>query len=252
MLEHTDDEALSDGEQTPQPCLRVDATPQEWAALDALWDLISEHPPDPLTNDAVLLRFLRAREMKLPEALKMWLKWVAWRADFKVDSMTEESVAVELNSKKAVWIGRDMQKRPALLIRPRFHCPEESAPEAMVRFAVWMLQEGVHRCDQGLAEGGNTQLAVIYDRRGMTRKNFDKKLFQVALDMVDIAQDYYAERLGKMYVVGANWFYYMMWGIVKPFLSERTKSKVVLLDKTTDLLEHFDADKLYEGWDVEE
>ena len=42
-----------------------------------------------------------------------------------------------------------------------------------MRFAVWMLQEGVHRCDQGLAEGGNTQLAVIYDRRGMTRKNFD-------------------------------------------------------------------------------
>jgi len=82
----------------------------------------------------------------------------------------------------------------------------------------------------------------------MTGKNFDRKLFSVALDMVDIAQDYYAERLGKMYVLGANWFYNMMCAIVKPFLSERTKGKIVIVDNPTDILEFIDESQLYEGW----
>lgn len=39
-------------------------------------------------------------------------------------------------------------------------------------------------------------------------------------------------------------FYYMMWGVVKPFLSERTKDKFVLLGDADELLEYFDSDQL--------
>ena len=39
-------------------------------------------------------------------------------------------------------------------------------------------------------------------------------------------------------------FYYMMWGVVKPFLSERTKNKFILLGDADELLEYFDADQL--------
>ena len=61
---------------------------QEWAALDAFWDLVGEQPPDERTNDACLLRFLRARELNLEEAYRMWSKWVEWRAHFQVDNLT--------------------------------------------------------------------------------------------------------------------------------------------------------------------
>jgi len=75
-----------------------------------------------------------------------------------------------------------------------------------------------------------------------------RKLFSVALDLVDIAQDYYAERLGKVYVVGANWFYFLLWKVVSPFLSDRTKAKVTLLDSPEDILEYIDESQLHEGW----
>ena len=75
-----------------------------------------------------------------------------------------------------------------------------------VKFGVWILEEGTQRCDDARTLGGAAvQMAVLYDRRGMTMKNTDSKLFKVAVSLVDIAQDYYAERLGRVYVVGANW-----------------------------------------------
>jgi hypothetical protein len=61
----------------------------------------------------------------------------------------------------------------------------------------------------------------------MTRANFDKALMKFSVTFVGMLQDYYAERLCKMYVLNINWFYKMCYAIVKPFLSEKTKSKVI-------------------------
>jgi len=41
--------------------------------------------------------------------------------------------------------------------------------------------------------------------------------------MVDVVQICYAERLGKIYVVGTNWFFFMMYRIVSPLLSAKTR-----------------------------
>jgi hypothetical protein len=56
-------------------------------------------------------------------------------------------------------------------------------------------------------------------------KNMDRR-FLGQMGLVGVLQDYYAERLHKAYVLHVNWIYKMLYGIVKPFLSERTKSKV--------------------------
>jgi len=117
----------------------VEASPQEWAALDCLWDLIGETHDD-LVTDAVLLRFLRARELKVEDAHLMLSKWVQCREEFGVDSLTEQHVQAEAATKKAMWIGIDRSNRPCLLIRPRLHIPEESTPTEMVRYGVWVLE----------------------------------------------------------------------------------------------------------------
>ena len=74
---------------------------------------------------------------------------------------------------------------------------------------------------------GCEQIVVVYDREGMTRKNFDPALLKFMIKFAGLLQDFYAERLCKMYVLNANWFYKMCYATIKPFLAKKTKEKVI-------------------------
>ena len=63
----------------------------------------------------------------------------------------------------------------------------------------------------------------------MSRANQDMQVIKFTTSFVSMLQDYYAERLAKFYVVGANWLYKMLYAVIKPFLSKKTKEKVHLL-----------------------
>ena len=60
---------------------------------------------------------------------------------------------------------------------------------------------------QRLYRRGSKQIAVIYDRTGMTKDNRDPKLTQFSLKFAGMMQDYYAERLSRLYVINANQMY---------------------------------------------
>jgi hypothetical protein len=69
------------------------------------------------------------------------------------------------------------------------------------------------------------QVCVIADRENTGWKNFDKR-FLGKMGLAQVLQDFYAERLHKVYILHINWIFKAIHSIVKPFLSERTKSKV--------------------------
>lgn len=111
------------------------------------------------------------------------------------------------------------------------------------------MKLGVGKADELKANDPSLsgEICVLYDRRGFTKKNFDPNLFGVMKKVVDIIQVCYAERLGKIYVCGVNWFFQMMFVIIKPLLSQKTRSKIVLLsDDPRDLLFFFDEAQLEE------
>ena len=88
------------------------------------------------------------------------------------------------------------------------------------------------------------EICIIYDRRGMTRKNFDGRLFGIMRKLVDVVQICYAERLGKIYVLGTNWFFHLLFKIISPLLSEKTRNKIVILGRPKELLEYFEFNQL--------
>jgi len=78
----------------------------------------------------------------------------------------------------------------------------------------------------------------------MTKKNYDTTLIKFAMKFVGILQDYYAERLSVMYILNVNWLYKMMYGMIKPFLAQKTKDKIVILDQPEHLNKFFNEDQL--------
>ena len=110
-----------------------------------------------------------------------------------------------------------------------------------MRFGVYLLEEGIKRSEQ---LGKSEQVCVLYDRSGFNYRNFDLELFTTSKNLVTMLQDNYAERLGALYVLGAGWFYWMIFNIVKVFLTQRTKEKIILINSNDELLHYFDVDQL--------
>ena len=74
---------------------------KEEAALCELRGLVGYQ--DPKSDDSALLRFLRARRLDVAKAHDMWTKWVKWRSEFKVDSISLRTIKSEILSGKAFW-----------------------------------------------------------------------------------------------------------------------------------------------------
>ena len=185
-------------------------------------------------------RFLIARKFDNTKAMDMWTNWRKWKIEYGVDNINEKDIENELRAGKAFWYGRDKQNRPCLIVKIKRHRPGQISTDETVKFGVYMIEQGIKKCN----EAGADQIVIIYDREGFEKKNFDTKLAGVLKSLIKILQDYYAERLAMMYVLHPNWFYKVVFGMIKPFLDEKTRQKIKLVDKLEDLKEEFREDQL--------
>ena len=186
-------------------------------------------------------RFLIAREYKVPKAMEMWKKWYEWRTTYKVDSIKESEIAKELKTGKAFWFGHNKLKHPCLIIKIRRHIPGVSSVEDIIRFGVYILEEGIKK----MQETGTSKICVIWDREGFSpKKNFDKSMLTVMKQLMGILQDFYAERLEVTYILKPNWFFKMIVGMMKPFMSDKTKKKIKVVNNTKELLDYFEPENL--------
>ena len=102
------------------------------------------------------------------------------------------------------------------------------------------MEKAVNMAD----ELGSKQCCNLMDMKGVSKKNIDKQAMMTMKKLVGMFQDFYAERLAVIYVLNANAIFKFMYTIIKPFLSKKTKKKIIMLKKEGDLLLHFDAENL--------
>jgi hypothetical protein len=185
---------------------------------------------DEKLTDQVIARYLIARELNVPHAVDMIIKWQLWRVEFGVDDINSETVKNEINSGKAYFSNFfDKDGRACCYVRPKLHDPSTRNIKECMQYAVYLLEDGIKRSEKN---GQSDQVCIIYDRSGFNYKNFDYQLFSTSKNLVTMLQDNYAERLGALYVLGVGWFYWMIFNIIKVFLTER--SKYVLLFPSTN------------------
>ncbi|TNV76633.1 hypothetical protein FGO68_gene711 [Halteria grandinella] len=191
----------------------------------------------PSDRDAVLWKFLWARDFDVPKAIEMYKKSLAWRLDFKPDEITAESIKPILMSERVIVTGQDKEGRACLVITSRHHTPGEFTIEEMTRYGIFHLEKAIK---EGEARG-QSKFCAIVNRHGMTMANQDRAFMQ---HFVQVLQNNYPERLGVLYIVEINWIFRMFFTFIKVFLSQATIDKIKLLDGPEALREFVEEDQI--------
>lgn len=191
------------------------------------------------TSSAHLIRLLVAREFQEQKALEMWEKFVVWRREFGADAIKESVIEGELSTGKAFWHKCDKNGHPCMIVKTARHFPEQSSVDSLLKFAVFLIETGTRLADE---QGKDGKICVLWDRKGFSMKNFDKRLLGLLKKLSGILQDNYAERLDSIYIMFPNWFFRTMFKVLKPFLNKKTKEKIKLVGNYKELEKFFDKD----------
>ncbi|CAN6585670.1 unnamed protein product [Malus baccata var. baccata] len=171
------------------------------------------------------VRLLRA-DLDIEQASAMFLKYLKWRRDFvRKGSISASEIPNQIAQNTMFLQGSDKNGYPIAVILGyrRF---QDSLKE-FKRFVVYGLDK-------------------ICAKEVFLYSNSDLRGYLGALS---ILQDYYPERLGKMYIVHAPLIFMMVWKIVYPFIDNKTKKKILFVKNKmlkSTLLEEIDESQLPE------
>ncbi|OAY85731.1 patellin-6 [Ananas comosus] len=219
--------------------------PHEKRALSELKQLLSESPK-PLSiwgvtvgpdcgderGDVVLLKFLRARDFAAREAHAMVVRSAEWRAEFGADGVAEEELGFkELEGVVAYTHGWDRGGRPVCynaygVFRDRA-VYERVLGDAdklgrFLRWRVQVMERGVRMLQ--LRPGGVNAITQVTDLKDMPKR----ELRGASSRILALFQDNYPELVARKVFINVPWYFSMLYSMMSPFLTERTKSKFVI------------------------
>lgn len=207
-------------------------------------------------DDNLLLRFLRARKFHIANTHKMFVDCETWRKDLGVDRLRYDFVFEEEDAVRdcypRYYHGVDKAGRPiyienvgAIDIKTLFKVTDEErmTKQHVISYET-LIQDRMPACSKR-AGHHIEQCCTIIDLKGVSLRQF-ASAFGFIKRTSAIAQNYYPEMMGRMYVINAPMMFTSVWGMVKPLLDEVTVKKITILggNYQNSLLEDIDADYL--------
>lgn len=221
-----------------------DAEFEHKKVVDQMRALVETHDPTSKEcDDATIRRFLHARDLDIDKASAMFLKYLKWRKTFTPNgTISVSEVQNEIAQNKMFMQGSDKSGRPiAVVFGGRHFCNKKGGLEEFKRFVVFGLDKLCSRMPSG-----QEKFVVIGDLQGWGYSCSDIRGYLAALS---ILQDYYPERLGKLFIVHVPYVFMTVWKMVYPFIDEKTKKKIVFVENKqlkSTLLKDIDENELPE------
>ncbi|KAJ3153884.1 cytosolic factor, phosphatidylinositol/phosphatidylcholine transfer protein [Geranomyces variabilis] len=207
-------------------------------------------------DDHALLRFLRARKFQLPASKKMWSEYVTWRKDFGTDNVLETFEFPEYPIVKKFYprfyhkadkLGRPVyfEQLGGVDVKQLFAVTDI---DRMLKNHVYEYEKLVkYRLPACSKKAGRyvEQSCTILDLKNVYLTSFPSVAGLIRQISV-IAQNYYPEMLGKMYIINAPMLFSGIWSVVKGFLDEVTVNKISIASGSNkaELLKMIDAASL--------
>eukprot|EP00727_Mastigamoeba_balamuthi_P009928 m51a1_g5558 hypothetical protein (265) ;mRNA; r:561104-562049 len=206
-----------------------DADP-EAASVSALASRLSDLASDAArryVTPASLRRHLRARDGDVEAAERQVRATVEWRAAEAIDAMRPEDLAHVAALNALYTGGHDRAGNPIIVMRVGAYNPY--SPEDRLRY-VTQVMETVFPAGRDDADVKATWILdfSLFGKKRSTDGRAVMKRTQAVL------QDHYPERLCRAFVVDPPWFFYWLYQIVSLFMSEKTRSKIVIVTGGVD------------------
>ncbi|KAJ3342654.1 cytosolic factor, phosphatidylinositol/phosphatidylcholine transfer protein [Gonapodya sp. JEL0774] len=233
-------------------------TPEQQAALNEFKDSLKADNlyDSDFMDDHTLLRFLRARRFDVAKTKLMFVHFLNWRKEFKVEEIYKTFVYTE-KAEVAAFYPRyyhkqDKDGRPLwiehlgrLSTKEVFKATtEERFMQNHVLEFEKFLRQRLPACSYRAGKHIE-QSCTILDLKGVSLSHFPQAT-AIVKKISAISQDYYPETLGKMYIVNAPVLFSGCWSVIKHFLDENTVAKIHIYSSNYKeaLLSHIPAENL--------
>ncbi|MBA0850066.1 hypothetical protein Goshw_024746 [Gossypium schwendimanii] len=182
--------------------------------------------------DVVLLKFLRARDFRVLDSFRMLEKCLAWRKEFKADSVGEEDLGFkELEGVVAYMHGYDREGHPVCYnaygvfkdkdMYERIFGDEEKLNK-FLRWRIQVLERGISLLH--FKPGGINSIIQVTDLKDMPKR----ELRVASNQILSLFQDNYPEMVARKIFINVPWYFSVLYSMFGPFLTQRTKSKFVI------------------------
>jgi len=209
-------------------------------------------------DDAMLLRFLRARKFDLKKAKDMLIAAEQWREDFGVDDIIEN---FEFTEKREVdkyypqyYHKTDKDGRPIYIeqlgqLDINALYVATSQERLLKRLVAPYEKSSLERfpaCSKAYGHPVETSCTIL-DLSGTSIRKFYSVSDYVS-KAASISQDRYPETMGKFYLLNAPFGFSTVWAIIKPWLDPVTVEKINILGSNyrDELLKQIPAENLPE------
>ncbi|CAN1174604.1 Phosphatidylinositol/phosphatidylcholine transfer protein SFH11 [Linum perenne] len=208
-----------------------------------------------------LLRFLRMRDFDIPKAKDMFVNYIKWREEYRVDAIAKEFKFEEIVEVKKYYPngfhGVDRVGRPVYIERLGMvdtnGLLEVTTLDRLVKYHIFEQEKTMNLRYPACSIVAKTHIASttsILDVKGVVShkgmSSFSKPARYLFMEIQKIDSNYYPETLHRLYIVNAGSGFRMLWKVLKPFLDVRTLKKIYVLGESykSELLEAVDPSNL--------
>ncbi|KAG7480818.1 hypothetical protein MATL_G00060240 [Megalops atlanticus] len=215
-----------------------DLSPKQAEALAQFRERVQDIIPQlPYQSDHFLLRWLRARNFNVQKAEAMLRKHLEFRKHMKADTITTDWKPPEAIEKylSGGMCGYDREGSPIWYdvigpVDPKgllLSASKQDFIKSKVRDCEMLQKE----CDlQSEKLGKNVEsITMIYDCEGLSLKHLWKPAIETYGEVLTMFEDNYPEGLKRLFVIKAPKLFPVAYNLVKHFLSEDTRRKIIVL-----------------------
>ncbi|XP_066366925.1 patellin-3-like [Miscanthus floridulus] len=184
-------------------------------------------------TDTVLLKFLRAREFKVKEALTMLKSAVLWRKRFGIEELLGADLGLPELENVVFYRGADREGHPVCYnVYGEFQDKElyekafgdEEKRERFLQWRIQLLERGIRELLDFSPSGICSMVQVTDLKNSPPMLGKHRAVTRQALALL---QDNYPEFVAKKVFINVPWWYLAANKVMSPFLTQRTKSKIV-------------------------
>eukprot|EP00117_Sycon_ciliatum_P020777 scpid25638/ scgid18410/ SEC14-like protein 1 len=212
-------------------------TPYQESNLIQLKQKLSTLLKDKIPNDAVLLRFLRARDFNIEKAIDMVTRHVTWRKQYQVDRLVDTWEPSDIFGQYYAggWHNFDKRGHPVYLMRlgqvDIKGLLKAVGETDLLKQVVAHEEDGLRRCERATRSSDKaiSTVTLICDLEGLSLRHLWRPGLRAADRIIQILLNNYPETMGRLLFVRAPRIFPVLWAIVSQFLDEATREKFVFL-----------------------